>query len=428
MSLPSPKLTPIQVIGMGLEGVAGLSQAAQALIQQATVLAGSDRLLAYFPDHPAQRWSLTGLEARLQTHLQQGAPGLVVVLTTGDPLFFGLGRQLLQSLPPESLTFHPHVSSLQLAFNRLKLPWQEAVWVSAHGRSLLPLATLVKQGHPLIAVLTDGVNTPGAIARLLSDLDSPTPYDLWVCENLGSDVERVRQVSWEVAQWETFAPLNVVVLQRQESPLLPNHLPLLGLPDSAFLTFRDRPGLMTKQAVRVQILGELAFQPKQVIWDIGAGTGSVTIELARLVPDGVIWAIEQTTAGCELLRQNVARFGVSNVHILQASAPDGLENLPTPDRIFVGGSGGKLTSILTACAQRLPPTGRMVIALATLENQSELTQWLRDRPSWEGHFLQVNLARSLAVGDFTRWSPLNPVILASLRPRSQSSSTPDSPH
>jgi len=169
-------MTPIQVVGVGLDGAAGLSESTRSLIQQAQILAGGDRLLIQFADHPAQRWSLTDLPTRLQQHLAQPQPALVMVLTSGDPLFFGFGRQLLQVLPAAAITFHPHVSSVQLAFSRVKVPWQEATLISAHGRSLEQLITAVKKGASPIAVLTDPVNTPGAIARCVQSLGLPQPF------------------------------------------------------------------------------------------------------------------------------------------------------------------------------------------------------------------------------------------------------------
>lgn len=407
-------MTPIQVLGVGLDGAAGLSASTLAIIQQAQILAGSDRLLAQFPDHPGQRWSLTDLPARLQQHLAQPDPAPVAVLTSGDPLFFGLGRQLLQVLPAATLTFHPHVSSVQLAFSRVKVPWQGASLISAHGRSLDQLAAAAKKGASPIAVLTDPVNTPAAIARFLQSLRLPTTYEMWVCENLGGVEERVQHFALDDPLLNDISPLNVVILQRVANPPLPDQLPLLGIPDSAFLSFGDRPGLMTKREIRIQILAELALQPQQVIWDIGAGTGSVSVEMARLLPSAQVWAIEKTAAGCELIRQNAQRFGTPNITVVSGLAPAVLAGLPQPDRIFIGGSQGQLTEILATCSAQLQDGGVIAIALATLENQAELMAWQGAHPDWQVTYQQVAVARSVAVGSLTRWQPLNPVVLATL--------------
>ena len=413
-------MTPIQVIGVGLDGAAGLGSVVLSMIHQAPILAGSDRLLNYFPEHPGQRWSLTDLPERLRQHLNQPHPDRVVVLTSGDPLFFGLGRQLLQVLPATAITFHPQVSSVQLAFSRVKLPWQEATVISAHGRSLERLATAVKRGASPIAVLTDPDHTPGAIARFLQSLGLPVTYTLWVCENLGGSEERVRQFTLTEVPSTGVSPLNVVILQKVDAPLELANLPLLGIPDAAFCRFRDRPGLMTKRSVRVQILAELALQPDQIIWDVGAGTGSVSIEIARLVPTAKIWAIEKTTAGCELMRQNAQRFNTPNVTVVPGQAPQALTDLPSPDRIFIGGSQGQLTAILDYGCTQLRDAGVMAIALATLETQTELAQWQAHHPNWDVAYQQISLTRAVAVGAFTRWEPLNPVVLATLQRSSRS--------
>ncbi|MEM6835653.1 MAG: precorrin-6y C5,15-methyltransferase (decarboxylating) subunit CbiE [Cyanobacteria bacterium P01_C01_bin.120] len=414
-------MTPIQVVGVGLDGAAGLSATVRMIIQQADILAGSDRLLHDFPHHPAPRWPLADLPRRLQQHLQNPQPATVVVLASGDPLLFGLGRQLLQVIPAAAITFHPHVSSIQLAFSRVKLPWQTATLISAHGRSLEKLAAAVKRGASPIAVLTDPHHTPGVIARFLQSLQLPTTYAMWVCENLGGPEEAVQQLALSAAAEQTFSSLNVVILQQTEPALIePSAWPVLGIADSAFLSFRDRPGLMTKRDVRVQILAAMALQPHQVIWDIGAGTGSVSIEMARLVPTAQVWAIEKTEAGCELIRQNSQRFATQNVTVVAESAPAALAALPDPQRVFIGGSQGQLTAILAACTRQLRPDGVIVVALATLENQAALTGWQAHHPDWQITYQQINTAHAVAVGSFTRWQPANPVILATLCPPSSS--------
>ncbi|MGB6013908.1 MAG: precorrin-6y C5,15-methyltransferase (decarboxylating) subunit CbiE, partial [Nodosilinea sp.] len=280
-------MTPIQVVGVGLDGRAGLAASRLALIEQAAVLVGSPRQLSYFAEGNAERWPLNDLKTtldRLRQWLESGKPGIAVVLASGDPLFFGLGRLLLAHLPSESLTFHPHPSAVQLAFSRLKLPWQEATLISAHGRSTEELTAALRRGDQLIAVLTDSTHTPAALGQLVLDLELPCAYRLWVGENLGGEGEQVREFSAETITSATFASLNVVVLQRQENSFDLDELPLVGLPDRAFATFSDRPGLITKRDIRLQILADLDPRPEQIIWDIGAGTGSVSVEVNRLCP------------------------------------------------------------------------------------------------------------------------------------------------
>ncbi|MBF2029162.1 MAG: precorrin-6y C5,15-methyltransferase (decarboxylating) subunit CbiE [Oscillatoriales cyanobacterium C42_A2020_001] len=421
----------IHVVGIGLEGTTGLTEPIQVLIEQATLLVGSARHLNYVSNHSCPRVVLGDLGAAIeqirqhlsldQASLPSAAQPLVIVLTSGDPLFFGLGRLLLAEFPADQLTFHPHLSSIQLAFSRVKLPWQDARVVSAHGRSPENLIHALQQGAETMAVLTDGTSTPAAIAQLLQALDLPTRYRIWVCENLGGSDERVTETTdWATLADQSFAPLNVVILKRlDDSPALRlDTLPLMGIPDQAFLSFRDRPGLMTKREVRTLALGELALQPDQIVWDIGAGTGSVSIEIARLCPGSTIYAIEKTAAGVALIQQNCQRFQVENVQLIHGAAPAALTSLPAPDRVFIGGSGGNLNPILNACAERLVRNGRIVIAIATIEHLTTVFNWLTTHTTsgdrWSHHLLQVNLSRAVPVSLLTRLSPLNPVTIITL--------------
>lgn len=411
----------VHVVGIGLDGASGLREEVKQIIAQATVLVGSDRHLNYFPDYCGDRIILKDIKATMRAIRDRlETDDLIVVLVTGDPLFFGLGRLLLAELPKEKLTFHPHLSAIQLAFNRIKIPWQDARVVSVHGRSWDQLTQTLQQGAEKIAILTDDHHNPAAIARLLQSLDLATTYQLWICENLGGMDERVG--CWPLAAISTqrFAPLNVVVLLRQteasEEETNFANLPLLGLPDSSFLSYSDRPGLITKREIRLLILGELALKPGQIIWDIGAGTGSVAIEIARLFPSSTVYAIEKTAAGISLIEQNCQRFSISNVVSIHGTAPEILHHLPSPDRIFIGGSGGNLKEILRFAGAQLHPQGVLVLALATLEHLTLATQWVADK-AWEHHLLQAQLMRSVAVGSLTRFSPLNPVTILSIKKR-----------
>ncbi|MBW4536308.1 MAG: precorrin-6y C5,15-methyltransferase (decarboxylating) subunit CbiE [Pleurocapsa minor HA4230-MV1] len=409
----------IAVVGIGLDGKQGLTQTVQQIIEQATVLAGSKRHLGYFTDHPAEKLNLanlnTGIEAIAQLKLDHY---VVVILTSGDPLFFGLGRLLLAKFKASEIEFYPHLSSIQLAFNRLKIPWQDANLISVHGRSVDKLIELFKQGKDKIAVLTDGHNNPAAIARLFLALELPVNYSFYICENLGDVSEKVSHFSpAEITQLSNleqhdFLALNVVILVReaQENELNLDNLPLIGLPDSSFLSFSDRPSLITKKEVRLAILGELALQPKQIVWDIGAGTGSVSIEIARLCPTSQIFAIEKTSMGSSLITQNSQRFQLNNLKSINGKAPEVLCNLPDCDRIFIGGSGGNLVDILQICSQKLTVRGLIVMAFATIEYQLQAINWLSNH-NWQYRLLQLQISRSTPISNLTRLTPLNPVTI-----------------
>ncbi|MEM9540604.1 MAG: precorrin-6y C5,15-methyltransferase (decarboxylating) subunit CbiE [Cyanobacteria bacterium P01_E01_bin.42] len=402
----------IKVIGIGLDGSSGLDRSTLQDIKMATILVGSRRHLDYFPKSTAKCLILGKIGeaiSQIETAWQQG--DRVAILVSGDPLFFGLGRLLLESFPSECLQFYPHVSSLQLAFARVKVPWQDAKIISVHGRSLEELRGSLQQGVAKIAVLTDENHSPNEIASLYLSLDIPTRYQFWVCENLGGEEENVNYYAAESLGDRTFSPLNVLILLREEAkPLNLDELPLFGLPDEVFLSFRDRPGLMTKREIRIPILGELALQPQQIIWDIGAGTGSVAIEMARLHPNSRIYAVEKTAMGANLIRKNCQRLQVENVTVIEGTAPESLLSLPECDRIFIGGSGGHLTTILDICQEKLRSRGLMVLALATIEHLNLSVSWLQER-EWHYRLLNLQISRSIAISNLTRFSPLNPVTL-----------------
>ena len=445
-------MATIHIVGIGLDGVAGLGDSVKKIVNSAALLAGSERHLSYFPQHQAPKIILRDLtetvveiqqilaawqeqitpynsdeldieefSSLIQSPLAQQYH--IVILVSGDPLFFGLGRLLLTWFPPEDLIFHPHISSIQLAFNRIKVPWQDAIVVSAHGRSLERLNQALQQNAEKIAILTDNLNTPAVIADLLLSLDLPSPYQFWVCENLGGREETVQSFSINQVKSQTFAALNVVILIRQsadfKTPLDLSKVPTSGIPDQYFLSFSDRPGLMTKREVRSLVIGELELQPNQIIWDIGAGTGSVSIEMARLFPESTIYAVEKTAAGTTLIEQNIHRFQANNVISIHGEAPDILHRLRSPHRIFIGGSSGQMSEILGLCSLRLITGGIIVIALATLEHLSIVLDWVKQRQEvergWHYQLLQVQLSRSVPIANLTRFSPLNPVILVQIR-------------
>lgn len=286
--------------------------------------------------------------------------------------------------------------------------------ISVHGRSLSSLVTAWQKGVRKIAVLTDHNNTPAAIAKLFLSLNLPIHYEFWVCENLEGSDERVQKFEPKTLLNRQFSALNVVVLlrhslEKQEKSDLAS-LPVLGLPDQAFYSFADRPGLMTKREIRILALAELQLQDHQIIWDIGSGTGSVAIETARIVPGSQVYAVEKTALGTQLIHQNCQHFQVNNVHIVLGEAPTALNNLPDPHRIFIGGSGGHLQEILNYCQMRLDLSGVIVLSLATLENFYIATQWF-DKPNWVVEHLQIQLSRSVPVASMTRLTPLNPVML-----------------
>lgn len=413
----------IHVIGIGLDGATGLSAAVRDCLETVGAIAGSPaqlQLVAEFIDRPdrsapKQIVFAGDLEAWLEIVRTEAARGPVAVLASGDPLFYGIGRVLLEQFDRAAISFHPHLSCVQLAFARLGIPWQNAAIASVHGRAPDELEAAIRQGKSPIAVLTDRDWNPTAIANAIRELRPPVAYRLWVCSALGSAAEEVREFDWQATQNSGFSEPNVVVLQAKARSIHPENLPLFGIADAEFCTFADRPGLLTKQEVRVLSLGLLQLQPRGIVWDVGAGTGSISVEIARLIPDGKVYAIERTSAGLALIRKNRDRFGVGNLEAVGKAAPEAFSSLPDPHRIVLGGGGAKIAEILQACTARLQPGGVLVAHFATLEACATARSLLSGL-GWPVQLLQVNLARSSplptrAGPPATRFVPLNPVTL-----------------
>ncbi|WP_107668946.1 precorrin-6y C5,15-methyltransferase (decarboxylating) subunit CbiE [Cyanothece sp. BG0011] len=411
----------IKVVGIGLNGRESLTINVQKIVDTANLLMGSDRHLSYFRDHPGDKVIISNFYEDIKTlqHIKSYHQS-IVILVSGDPLFFGLGRLLLEQFDSEELEFYPQVSSIQLGFSRVKTPWQDAKIISGHGRHLDELITSFQQGVEKIAILTDSKNNPQAIARLFLNLNIPINYEIWVCENLGNTDEKVNAFTPQTLANTSypFAALNVVILLRTNNINLSkqelDNLPILGIEDHYFISFKDRPGLMTKREIRTIILGELGLKSQEIIWDIGAGTGSVSIEIARLCPKSQVFAIEKTAMGINLINKNCQRFEVNNITSFQTKAPDKLSTLPNPNRIFIGGSGGNLMDILDVCQEKLVKDGIIIIALATLENLALSLDWI-NKNNWNYQLLNINISRSLSIAHLTRLSPLNPVFLVKIQ-------------
>jgi precorrin-6Y C5,15-methyltransferase (decarboxylating) len=410
----------IKVIGIGLEGANSLLPSVLFFIEEATVLVGGDRHLAYFPQHQGIKLKINNINhaiTEIKKYWQQGEK--IVILATGDPLFFGIGRILVNEFPTQQLEFYPHLSSVQLAFNRLQIPWQSAKVISLHGRDMETLINSWKKGESILAILTDKINNPLTIWQVYQQLKLPINYDFYLCENLGEQQEKITIIkSADDLNLDSISSLNLMILKQNNLSLNKliklDKLPLIGIEDNLFYTFVDRPGLITKREMRLLILGELELQNQQIIWDIGSGTGSVAIEMGRLCPDSQIYAIEKTAMGANLIQQNCLRFQVNNINIINNSAENIIEQLPSVDRVFIGGSSGNLVKILDLIALKIKPQGKVVIALATLENLYTASQWLQSK-KWEYQIINAQINKSLAIANMTRFNPLNPVNIISAK-------------
>ncbi len=384
----------LTVIGIGEDGLAGLSAAARALIDSAEVLVGGARHLAMVPA-AALRLEWASPFAANRDLLAAQRDRRVVVLASGDPMWFGIGATLTRWFEPAEMTVLPQAGAFSLAAARLAWPLQECLCLTAHGRPVETLALHLAPGRRLLVLSEDG-RTPELVADLLRRLGWGASL-LTVLEHLGGPNERIRRAT--AAQWqEACADLNLVAV---ECVAAAGTRPLStsgGLPDDAFLN----DGQMTKREIRAVTLSALAPLPGELLWDVGAGCGTVAIEWMRA--GGRAIALEPRPERCDLIARNAAGLGVPGLDIRRATAPGGLPE-GEPDAIFIGG-GLSRPGVLGACWAALRPGGRLVTNAVTAEGEAALFAF---HAAHGGAMTRLAVSRLKPVGGFHSWHPAMPV-------------------
>jgi precorrin-6B C5,15-methyltransferase / cobalt-precorrin-6B C5,C15-methyltransferase len=420
--------TKIYVIGVGNDGLGGLTGRARDLLQKADLILGSETTLGLVPELAARQMrigpDLGEVVQFLESNLDRKR---MVVLAGGDPLFYGVARYLCDRLGKDHFEVIPHVSSMQLAFARVKESWEEAY--------LTNLAS-----HPLETVL-DRIRTADTVGLFTSEADDPPRiakqllargldyFRAYVCENLGGPDERVTQGDLpEIADME-FSSLNVIILKRKpgrpDQQGAPAGFRRFGNPDDIFAQSRPKSGLITQAEVRAIALAQLNIQPASVVWDIGAGSGAVAIEAAHLAYPGMVYAIEQDVADYHLIVANAQTFGVRNLTAIHGTAPAIFQGLPHPDAIFVGGSGQEVSRLLKDAFDALRPGGHMVVNVATLESLNATYSTLHAL-AHPVDALLINLARGNEQLEALRFEALNPSFLLWVRkPERKTATTPN---
>jgi precorrin-6Y C5,15-methyltransferase (decarboxylating) len=412
-TLPEPR-SKIVIVGIGDDGLPGLTETARRLVTEADVILGAPATLRLLEQVPARK---VALDADMPTALRQVREALSaskpVIVSGGDPLFYGITRFLCDRLGKDLFEIIPHVSSMQLAFARVKESWEDAYLTSLAGRPLETIIDRIRTAEK-VGLFTSEEHSPGRLARAL--LDHGIDYfRAYVCENLGSPDERVTQADdlAEIAAME-FAPLNILILVRK--PNRPDRVSragryrLFGNPDDAFAQSQPKRGLITQAEVRSIALAQLDIRPTSVVWDIGAGSGSVAIEAAQLAHEGVVYAIEPEPADIALIQANAEAFGVPNVRPVAGRAPEALADLPQPNAIFVGGTGRQVGPVLTAAYERLAPGGRLAVNVATIDGLASAYQTLK---TLAGHvdLWNVAIARGIEQMDRVRFEAVHPTFL-----------------
>ncbi len=404
----------ICIVGMGDDGLEGLTATARQALERAEIIIGAPNLLANLPDQNVERVAMGGDLDRVIQQIEAAPTKRVVVLTTGDPLFYGTARFLVQRLGKENCEVFPGVSTMQLAFARVKESWDEAYLADLANHPLSRVIEKIRLAEKAGLFTTDSA-PPAALAAALLDqkIDYFTAY---VCENLGSPDERVTQGELaEVAQQE-FSPLNVVILIRKpEPPDRPASMQgrrLFGNPDDAFLQSQPHRGLLTPGEVRAIALAELDLGEESIVWDVGAGSGSVAIEAAQIARRGMAFAIEMDPEDHQLIAANAQRFGVMNLRPVLGKAPEAWEKLPAPDAIFVGGTGRAVSRIAELAFDRLRAGGRMVVNVSSIESIAAVREILHAK-SGDASVRMVQISRGVYQLERMRFESLNPTFLIS---------------
>jgi precorrin-6Y C5,15-methyltransferase (decarboxylating) len=403
----------IHILGVGSDGLGGLTGRARELLQQAEVILGSEHALERVPELKAQRVRI-GSDLGETVQFLEASLGKkrMVVVASGDPLFYGVARYLCDRLGKDHFEVLPHVSSMQLAFARIKETWEEAYLTNLATHSLDQVLDRIRTAET-VGLFTSEEEDPPRIARqlLARGIDY---FRAFVCENLGAPDERVTQGELTEIQEMEFAPLNVMILKRK--PGRPDQARTtsihrrFGNPDDVFVQSRPKSGLITQAEVRAIALAQLDVQPASVVWDIGAGSGSVAIEAAQLAHLGMVYAIEQDVADYHLIVANAQTFGLRNLTAIHGMAPAVFDRLPAPDAIFVGGLGKEIARLIEAAFAALRPGGRLVVNVASLENLTGVYATLK-RLTPHVAALLVNLARGTEQLETLRFEAVNPTFL-----------------
>lgn len=389
----------LAVVGIGEDGMAGLSARACQLLDEAEVIVGGRRHLALVPPSHAFRvvWTAPILQAVRDLARYRGRR--TVILASGDPLWYGVGRLVVQVFPIEEVEFVPHVSSFQLACARLGWALEETVTTTVHGRPLARIRRTYAPGARVL-VLTADEEGPSRIADMLCE-DGFADATFHVLAHLGGPQEARWDGTAEQARSKAFAELNVVGFELPDDPARPVPSRVPGLPEDFFA----HDGNITKAEVRAVALAALAPQPGEILWDVGAGSGAVAIEWMRSTPRAVAFAIERRKDRAARIRENARRLGVPELQVIEGEAPAVLPDDHAPHAVFVGG-GLETAGLLDACSERLRPGGRLVAHAVSAEGEAVL---LAFRAAHGGRLSRTAVSRLEEVAGRTIWRALAPV-------------------
>jgi len=416
------------VLGILDDGWAGLPESARHCLQAAGLIVGAGRTLALVQAHLPASASLKDMDGKLGQVPgwieAAAADGLhTVVLATGDPLCHGMASYLVGKLRAAAVTVLPAPSTLQLAFARFQRPWQDYRISTCHtadagewqfgttpDNGLYKLIRAIAE-YPKVAAFTGPDNNPARLARALIAAGYGDELRLSVAAKLAlPDEQLFPDLSLEQAATMSFPDPNVVLVERRVA----DPRAIFGFDDLDFVQRQPEKGLITKLEARALSLAKLGLKSDSVVWDIGAGSGSVGLEASRLCRHGHVYAIEKNEGDAANAKENALRFQATNYTLRHGKAPEGLETWPDPDAVFVGGSGGELAALIELILGRLKPKGRLVMNFVTLENLATATTTLAaSGANWD--VTQLQASRSQPILDMHRMAAQNPIWIVSAK-------------
>ena len=341
----------------------------------------------------------------------------VLLFSRGDPLWYGIGRILLKNFSQEELLFHPGKTSIQLAFSRLKKSWQEVKTVSIHGRESNELIKFLKSKEKGIAILTDpSSNTLNLIRQNLKELDLEYFYDFWLCEEIGYKNERIRLISPHEDLPHEFSDINIVILLKKEITSLKTTLPHFGIGDNNFKTFNDRPNLLTKREIRIQLLADLELPEFGTLLDIGSGCGTIGLEALRLRPNLKLICIDKRFGSQLLVQENAKKLGVLPKKIIESDVKQFLKNdlnhsLSDSNRIIIGGCNKETKiEIIETISEFLQRGDIIVLPIITYEVLQKISTCLKQL-NYETNLNLIQTFKGISISEGTRFEPNNPVFI-----------------
>ncbi|MCP4159066.1 MAG: precorrin-6y C5,15-methyltransferase (decarboxylating) subunit CbiE [Deltaproteobacteria bacterium] len=392
----------VNIIGTGVS-YNDLTAAHLSLIDNADVLIGGKRHLKMFEEKDCEKIEIDKKISEISNFiLSQKSNKKVVILASGDPLYYGIGSYLIKKIGKENINIHPNINSVSAAFSKIKEKWSDVKSISLHGRIFDRDFLRTFRSNNKIVVFTDIVNTPAAVSKTLLE-NGINWFKVCVFEKMGASDEKFEWYKLEEAVNKNFDELNIAVFISEEKS--EGRSPYPGLPEDEY---EHENGLITKSEVRAVTLSKLRLEDSSVFWDLGAGSGSVSVEAAFFISDGSIYSVEKNRDRVTQIKNNIKKFNCSNIEVKNLDLPEGISELPEPDRVFIGGGGKNLEKIVDESIKKLKKDGIIVINTVVLKSLETAVNSLK-KHNMEPDVVQLSVSRGSAIAGELMLKSLNPV-------------------